>query len=96
MNKTEFYNAQVGSPLQIAIKDNEPLQKQIVEMINACKKMVVAEERERVRKLLQTKYGDGTEEALVLIKPTISGVSQRPALEEVLSILAPLDKPLTK
>jgi len=47
--QTEFYNAPVGSPLQIAIKDNEPLQKQIVEMIDACKKMVLAEERERMR-----------------------------------------------
>jgi len=45
----EFYFAQVGSPLQIAIKDNEPLQKQIVEMIDACKKMVVAEERDKMR-----------------------------------------------
>ena len=59
----EFYFAQVGSPLQIAIKDNEPLQKQIVEMIDACKKMVVAEERKRVVEILEnnrgeTKWGD--------------------------------------
>ena len=55
----EFYNAQIGSPLQIAIKDNEPLQKQIEEMIEACKKMVIAEERARIEKAVteQFKYG---------------------------------------
>ena len=54
--QTEFYNAQVGSPLQIAIKDNEPLQKQIVEMIDACKKMVVAEERDRMDKEITKQF----------------------------------------
>ena len=51
MNKeqTAFYIAQAGSPLDVAIKYNEPLQKQIIEMIDACKKMVVALERERMR-----------------------------------------------
>ena len=58
MNKEQiaFYFAQVGSPLEIAIKDNEPLQKQIIEMIEACKKMVVAEERERVRGEIEKLY----------------------------------------
>ena len=48
----EFYNAQIGSPLQIAVKDNEPLQKQIEEMIEACKRMVREEMREKVVSLL--------------------------------------------
>ena len=64
MNKEqkEFYNAQIGSPLQIAVKDNEPLQKQIEEMIEACKKMVIKEIAQEVEKLLEyeEEYADGT------------------------------------
>jgi hypothetical protein len=47
-------------------------------------------QRRLVEKLvgdLTTKYGDGTKEALVLIEPTESGVSQRPALEEVIGLI---------
>jgi len=91
MNKeqTEFYNAQVGGPLQIALKDNEPLQKQIVEIINTCKKMVVAEERERVRGIfdaLPRKFWEDQDHA-------VGGYISKKDLRDLLTAL---DTPLNK
>jgi len=65
MNKEQkgFYHAQIGSPLQIAVKDNEPLRKQLEEMIEACKRMVREEIRGKINlkttliEELKTMYG---------------------------------------
>ena len=40
-----------------------------------------------VEKEVEKKFGDGNNEALVIIEPTLSGVSQRPALKDISTII---------